>query len=477
MKLQKTLLLFATLTLILNLSYSCRDDDDLPIIENPEIEEPEFPAGTKPLEASPQRTGDAETGYDYLLNGDFVDSGIPYDLYIGVFGRHNDNELNREGDSADLPPNFTAITASNGVKIAVANCFTCHAQKLNGEYIVGLGNSFSDYTEDRSASFGLVDNAIIAFYGQDSPEWEAYEPFRTSAVAIGPHLITEAIGVNAADKLTAVLAAHRDPNDLTWLENPNLPIPDATVPSDVPAWWLMKKKNTMFYNGSGRGDLARIMMASSLLTLKDVSKAEEVDAKFGDVYAFIANMDAPIYPDVIEPNQLAEGKKVFETHCAKCHGTYSEDENYPNLLVDIDVIGTDPMLMNYENDYAAFVDWFNNGWFGQGENGARFEFGNGYVAPPLDGVWATAPYLHNGSVPNLETLLNSSLRPKYWKRTFEDTDYDFEKVGWNYTEESEASSKDIYDTTLPGYGNQGHNFGDVLTDTERKNLIEYLKSL
>jgi hypothetical protein len=41
--------------------------------------------------------------------------------------------------------------------------------------------------------------------------------------------------------------------------------------------------------------------------------------------------------------------------------------------------------------------------------------GLGYVAPPLDGVWATAPYLHNGSVPTLAALLDTRNRPTYWR--------------------------------------------------------------
>ena len=42
-----------------------------------------------------------------------------------------------------------------------------------------------------------------------------------------------------------------------------------------------------------------------------------------------------------------------------------------------------------------------------GDHPERFEPFDGYIAPPLDGIWITAPYLHNGSVPDLETLLNS----------------------------------------------------------------------
>jgi len=45
-----------------------------------------------------------------------------------------------------------------------------------------------------------------------------------------------------------------------------------------------------------------------------------------------------------------------------------------------------------------FRDYYKKTWFGKsGEQG--YEYPTGYVAPPLDGVWASAPYFHNGSVP------------------------------------------------------------------------------
>jgi hypothetical protein len=43
--------------------------------------------------------------------------------------------------------------------------------------------------------------------------------------------------------------------------------------------------------------------------------------------------------------------------------------------------------------------------------------------------------------------------------------------------EEKPSGRTVYNTTLPGYGNQGHYFGDKLNDDERKSVIEYLKTL
>jgi hypothetical protein len=107
------------------------------------------------------------------------------------------------------------------------------------------------------------------------------------------------------------------------------------------------------------------------------------------------------------------------------------------------------------------------------------------VAPPLDGVWATAPYLHNDSVPSIAALLDSSQRPRYWRHVLEPREYDTATLGWRhealghgkYGAAGEDEARRIYDTSLPGYGNGGHTFGDVLSERERAAVIEYLKTL
>ena len=218
-------------------------------------------------------------------------------------------------------------------------------------------------------------------------------------------------------------------------------------------------------------------MASSLLTLQDSTEARVVDNNFQDVLAYINSLEAPLYPEAIDNTLAEEGQAIFSEKCAYCHGTYGINETYPNFLVDLETIGTDSLLSQSNFSENIFMDWYNTSWFAQEPYRGYLQGGNGYIAPPLDGIWATAPYLHNGSIPTLEDLLNSPQRPVYWKRSFQTNDLDYTKVGWNYTVESSKVDNETYDSTLPGYGNQGHIFGDDLSNEGRRALIEYLKTL
>ncbi len=434
------------------------------------------PTGTSRVPPTAQRMGDKDKGWEYLVTGDYVNSGPPLALFNTFFGPA-ENLLERTGENAQLPYEFNAVAAFNGIKVAAPNCLTCHAERLNGELIIGLGNNSRDYTQNRAGTNTLVSNAIQSFYGATSPEAAAYEPFKRATAVISDQTILSTIGVNPAGKLAVVLDAHRNPSDLTWLTEPRYAIPQAVIPSDVPAWWLTKKKNALYYAGIGRGDHARTIMAASILTLQDSEQAAEIDTHFPDVLAFLKSLDPPKYPLATVEQEVTKGKDIFNIHCAKCHGTYGDTDTYPNLLVDLATIQTDPLLATSNFSLSPFIDSYNSSWFGQGENAAELVATNGYVAPPLDGVWATAPYLHNGAVPTLEDLLNSEQRPTYWQRTFDSNDFDYEKIGWHYKVKNAGGDANIYDTTLPGYGNSGHFYGDKLSLEDRADLIEYLKTL
>jgi hypothetical protein len=431
-----------------------------------------------PIPPSVQRTGgDVQKGFDYLTTGNYVKGGIPYSIFVLGMGKDKKNYLQRDGKNEKISYEYTAVTADNGEILVAPNCLQCHAQVVDDKLYIGMGNTFIDFTQNEKLNLKNLQRVESVLKLTAPKKYEAAKAFIEVTKTVGPYLVADIRGVNAADRLAAVLAAHRDPVTFAWNATAQLDIPPGMIPSDVPPWWLLRKKNAMFYNGFGRGDFGRFLMASNLLTVNDTSESKEVDSHMPDVLAYIYSLRPPAYPKTIDHELAAAGETIFTTNCSKCHGTYGDHETYPNLLIPGAVIQTDSFL--YKSNYSnpQFVNWFNRSWFTTGEHPARLEPFAGYIAPPLDGIWVTAPYLHNGSVPTLDALLNSDHRPAYWSRDFEKPEYDYENIGWKYTKEAQPGNKNTYNTTLPGYGNYGHRFGDRLSDKERKAVIEYMKTL
>jgi mono/diheme cytochrome c family protein len=430
------------------------------------------------IPASPQRSGDAKKGYTYLTTGDYLKSGIPYSYFLLGFGKSDKNYLQRDSPNAIISHEYTAVKAPNGQLVVAPNCLQCHAQIFDNKLVIGLGNTLIDFSDRQKLNPRNAQRAEMLLRNGDTRVYLAAEPFLRAMKVISGQMYTETRGVNSADRLADLLVAHRDPTTLHWRDQPVIDIPQGVIPTDVPAWWLLKKKHAMFYNGFGRGDFGRFLMASNLLTVSDTLEANEVDSRINDVLAYIYSLEAPKYPGPIDRSLAKKGWVIFTTHCSKCHGNYGENGDYPNLLIPESRIGTDSFLFVSNYQSPQFIDWFNNSWFASGDHPARLVPFNGYIAPPLDGIWVTAPYLHNGSVPDLEGVLNSKDRPRYWSRDYDNLQYDYDRVGWKYSKRgAPAADHTLYNTDLPGYGNYGHDFGDRLTERDRKAVIEYLKTL
>lgn len=439
--------------------------------------EPKSPPPTEtvvPFE--PQREGDPTSGYETLVNGSYMTCGVPWSLYRQAFGATHASLPGRTGLNKQLPFELSATKNEDGVNVVSPNCLGCHASYIDGEFVMGLGNVNVDMTED--LRWMALAAGLLIPPGKERDAWSLWQD-RVSAT--GAYTITDTIGVHSADTLAAALAAHRDPKTLAWSDDPlhALP-PKPPIPTDVPPWWHLKKKAALFYTGVGRGDHARIMMSSSLYCTDTVTEARRIDASFVDVRAYLLTLTAPKYPLAIDKRLAREGRDVFEGHCADCHGTYGPKGRYPNKVISVEEVGTDPLLSRgSQREVMPLIDWFNDSFYGEL---SRLEPTPGYVAPPLDGVWASAPYFHNGSVPTLDGVLDSSQRPTYWTRRFDSSGYDASLPGWRYTEMSRGKSgRDgdarIYDTTRPGYSNAGHTYGDELSLEERQALLEYLKTL
>lgn len=366
--------------------------------------------------------------------------------------------------NGDLPMGLRKAPALLGNGIGL-DCMTCHGGSLLGTSYIGLGNSSLDIQalfEELAKADGLPVKL----------------PFTFSNVR----------GTNEADGFGVYLLGLREPDLRIRPQWRNLGLHDDTC-ADVPAWWLLKKKRTMYYTGATDSRSVRSLMQFMMHPLNTSDHFRKAEAAFRDIQQYLLALEPPKYPFPVNADRANRGRVVFENHCAKCHGTYGNGWTYPNKVIPLDEIGTDPsrhrgVEVAYGEAYSA--SWFGKepGWFA---DGVTLRATAGYQAPPLDGVWATAPYLHNASVPTLYGVLNTKARPVRFTRSYRtgEAEYDKERVGWKVTELSTPPSprlpgferRKVYDTTQPGRSNTGHTYGDVLNDEERWAVIEYLKSL
>jgi mono/diheme cytochrome c family protein len=308
-----------------------------------------------------------------------------------------------------------------------------------------------------------------------------------------------------------------------------MPVADPHMTVDPAAWWRVKKKNSLFWNGYTRGYHHGSMALASALCVENADTANHVTGEFPDVQAFVESVQAPVWPSsfkTINQTMATAGQTVFNQNCASCHGTYATNprnvaaDTYPALLVNADAVGTDYVwarsgwmgnltVMNSGVDSTAYAQVTSLApWDGTFTPGVPAPFfndtppGPGYVAPPLDGLWASAPYLHNGSIPDMDSLLTPSHRPTYWTRNCEmqgifhaqgDPVYCSKDLnqgnntggnnnfGFNYSSTLPPNlggyGKYTYDTTVWSQGNGGHTYGSSLSQSDKNNLIEYLKQI
>jgi mono/diheme cytochrome c family protein len=442
----------------------------------------QFRSATGPVPKQPQRSGDPQAGYRALLNAPYVSCGIPYQAYqqLNPDVPEQARLEGREGRNQELPYALTSHVDENGVEIVANNCLTCHAGEIDGKLIVGLGNEFGDFTQDPRRLSLQIGNYVAG--DSESAAWTFWAD-RIEGIA--PFIQTKTVGVNPAPNLTWALMSHLDPETLKWSENTLIePPPKDPLPISVPPWWGMKKKNAMFYTTIGRGDHSRFMLLASMLCIDGFDEAAKIDQYAPDIRAYITTLEAPEYPFPIDRELAGKGEAIFVAECSKCHGTYGENESYPNEVYPIDEVKTDPHYARESTDGSRdrFFEWITRSPYGDTENAAPAP---GYIAPPLDGVWATAPYLHNGSIPTMAALLSSRDRPKYWRVHVDSRRFDPEAMGWSHDVLNAGQSAEsdptlrrlIYDTTLRGYGNMGHTYGDKLNESGRAALLEYLKTL
>lgn len=427
--------------------------------------------------------GDPAAGLHYLTHGNYIGSGIPLSVFKKNMEKFTDTVLNRSGTNQHIVYTNIAFKAYNGADVVSGSCFSCHSSRaasLGGKVILGMGGQAENFQGNLSKRWKLL-KLISKRATRKSPlEQEAFDHYNQWFEPALAYIQTDNPYVNPAFRLEEGYAMHRNPVDLSYSPEPQFEMNGLNIASDVPALWNVKKKQALYYTGMGRGDYSKVLMQASTQGIVDSTEARIIQQNFKDVVAWLYSLEAPKYPGKIDQNLAREGEGLFMANCEKCHGTYGNLPYYPNKIVPLDEVKTDPLYARYFFEQSNLAKWYNESWFAQTSPKSEMKPSAGYMAPPLDGVWATAPYLHNASVPSLQDLLNSSQRPTYWSVTKSSSGLDYEindKIGLVYVVESKGKNKKVYDTTLPGYGNQGHYFGDELSEDERSAILEYLKTL
>jgi hypothetical protein len=178
----------------------------------------------------------------------------------------------------------------------------------------------------------------------------------------------------------------------------------------------------------------------------------------------------PGYPFPVDKVAAKRGAAVFEANCNSCHGGAESDKRSYSVAE----IGTDPhraemftqKLADGFNKFLAELE--TEGYQPPKEFGVRST--GKYFAASLSGVWARSPYLHNGSVRTMEELLTS---PSARAKTFHRGSRDYDPAQMGYTD----AGTYVFDTSMSGNSNAGHDYGTALSAEEKHELIGYLKML
>jgi mono/diheme cytochrome c family protein len=423
----------------------------------------------------------------FLLRPDNFDDLVA-ERYGSVFGTGSNpypkpgEDPNRtNGGTGRLPEMFNQLHNPDGTwsgRIGIT-CHACHSGAANGTLAQGGGSSLQDL------HLLLRDAAPLGYL--------------PSLAALAN--LTRTRGTNNASDINLAFI-FPDQGSYSLSTFFGLLSSGSTASMDTPAWWNMGHRPVKFVDGVFPIDAPRVDMVfytpffglfGSLGGPISEAGQDWMRAHGPDLNSWVETLKAPAYPGTINTALAEQGAVLFHTldlwatsrnnpiarpatgngSCASCHGAYAPRYvNDPNFLATPAlegmasyitpqrIIQTDAVRQQ-TNNQAVQVAGASN-FFGypttagtandcgpQNRADLRGNRELGYLAPPLYGVWASAPYFHNGSVPNVWEVLKPADRKPLWRRKSKspradqvgrvimgyDTSmaaYDTAKLGWKY---------------------------------------------
>ena len=240
--------------------------------------------------------------------------------------------------------------------------------------------------------------------------------------------------------------------------------------TDMMAIWNQKAHEGFLRHSDGLNATLIEPVLSAALAAGATKKSLDVDG-LNRVNQWLLDLPSAKYPFAIDQTLAARGGEIYKNQCASCHAFGGATTG---KIVPIEEVKTDPHRMNHWPQSAA--DSFNKWADGYPWAFRAFRSSKGYVALALDGVWARAPYLHNGSVPTLADLLEPpENRPKVFYRAYDV--YDQERAGFISSGREAEREGWRYDVSVTGNSNAGHLWGTSLTAEEKRALVEFMKTL
>jgi mono/diheme cytochrome c family protein len=230
--------------------------------------------------------------------------------------------------------------------------------------------------------------------------------------------------------------------------------------TDILSTWKQGSQHIAQVDGSVKSPFFRNIAASVAVA----GDPKMVNVRNAEVTAkFISQLPPPLYPFAIDAAAAERGKAIFTQNCAACHREFN-DNVYPT-----DLIGTDPNRSRVLNadGLALFLRHFAASVPAAYEmtdaNGAKYKphdiapadmlfdrsrpENQGYVTNALEGLWARAPYLHNGAVPTVYHVLVPPARPAAFVRGV--VSYDKKNIGFDWEPARLAEYRGAYPTAAP----------------------------